>query len=151
MQSKNFSIALTMLSAIFTVSPFVTGTPAVAEEKVLYAFRNNHQDGNAPYSGLLFDASGNLYGTTPTGGDTASCYQQGNNGCGVVYELIPAADGTWTEKILHDFSNDGIDGSWPSSGLIFDAAGNLYGTTGGGGAYHGGTVFELSPQSDGSW
>ena len=51
----------------------------------------------------------------------------------------------WNEKVLHSFNNNGVDGAEPCAGLIFDAAGNLYGTTYFGGTYNHGTVFELTP------
>jgi len=69
---------------------------------------------------------------------------------GMVFELTPAKGGGWTEKALHNFNSNGTDGTYPG-GLILDAAGNLYGTTGGGGAYDAGTVFELTPNASGSW
>jgi uncharacterized repeat protein (TIGR03803 family) len=111
-------------------------------EKVLLNF--NHMDGANPQAGLISDAVGNLYGTTYEGGTYAS---------GTVFELTPgpnAAGGAWTEKVLHNFGQ-GADGGLVSAGLIFDAAGNLYGTTSGGGTYGGGTVFELTPTAGGGW
>ena len=113
-------------------------------ETVLHNFGNG-TDGAYPSGGLVFDAAGNLYGTTPDGG-TYSCF--GGGGCGTVFELTPAAGGSWTEQVLHNF-NGVTDGYQPVAGLIFDAAGNLYGTTAGGGP--GGTVFELTPTGDGNW
>ncbi len=50
----------------------------------------------------------------------------GGSGCGVVFKLTPNQDGSWTESVLHSFNSS--DGAYPSAGLIFDAAGNLYGT-----------------------
>jgi len=94
-----------------------------------------------PYAGLVFDPAGNLYGTTISGG----------TGNGSVFRLAPNHDGSWTESVLHSFVQDGKDGWWPTSGLIFDQAGNLYGTTAYGGAYTWGIVFELNPNLDGSW
>jgi hypothetical protein len=104
-------------------------------EKVLHVFNNT--DGNFPLAGVVFDAAGNLYGTTKEGGKSTAC---GGNTCGTVFELIPGANGKWTEKVLHNFA--GTDGSNPVAGLIFDAAGNLYGSTCGGYPPTG-TVFEL--------
>ena len=114
-------------------------------EKVLYAFTGPN-DGRYP-RGLTFDSSGNLFGTTSNGGIYCSLYQ----GCGTVFELSPAQGGGWTETVLHSFG-DGTDGDNPLAPLILDSAGNLYGTTSGGGvgiAY--GTVFELSPAQGGGW
>jgi len=107
-------------------------------ESVLHSF--NGSDGWVPYAGLIFDAAGNLYGTTVEGGDT---------NVGTVFKLAPNQDGSWTESVLHSFN--GRNGQYPYAGLIFDAAGNLYGTTYGGGASADGTVFELAPNQDGSW
>lgn len=118
-------------------------------ENVLYSFKSNGKDGENPSGSLVFDASGNLYGTTPAGGSA---------GQGTVYELSPNSGGGWTERRLHTFLNNGSDGEGPYSGLVFDLAGNLYGTTVGGGShfcpsegYGCGTVFELSPGSGGVW
>ena len=116
-------------------------------EKVLHSFLNNGTDGTHPAFGtLIFDALGNLYGTTEEGGTHSSCY----GGCGTVFELTPTAGGGWTEKVLHNFGN-GADGAYPFASLIFDATGNLYSTTQGGGTYGDGTVFELTPAAGGDW
>jgi uncharacterized repeat protein (TIGR03803 family) len=111
-------------------------------EKVLYSFSNNGTDGVLPLAGIVFDAAGNLYGTTNQGG---------TDGVGTVFELSPNGSGGWTEKLLHTFDNNGADGFLPQSGLIFDAHGNLYGTTSQGGTYGVGTIFELSPNGSGGW
>jgi uncharacterized repeat protein (TIGR03803 family) len=116
-------------------------------EQVLHSFNNNGADGSLPAAGLIFDAAGNLYGTTVNGGTGSNCVL----GCGTVFELTPAAGGGWTEQVLHSFNNNGADGSTPFAGLIFDAAGNLYGTTFAGGTYGYGTVFELTPAAGGGW
>src|SRR5580692_4105775 len=113
-------------------------------EKVLHSFNANGKDGYFPAAALIFDAAGNLYGTTVHGGSSSNCY----DGCGTVFELTPGANGKWTEKILHEFK--GADGDLPDSSLILDAAGNLYGTTFGGGATDYGLVFELT-LSNGKW
>jgi len=65
-----------------------------------------------------------------------------------VFELTHAAGGGWTEHVLYSFCSQTpfcTDGAYPLGGLIFDAAGNLYGTTAEGGFYGGGTAFELTP------
>ena len=108
---------------------------------MLYSFNFNGTDGADPAAGLIFDAAGNLYGTT---------YGGGTYDWGTVFELTPAAGGGWTEKVLYSFLG-GADGFFPAADLIFDAAGNLYGTTGYGGAYDNGTVFELTPTGGGDW
>jgi uncharacterized repeat protein (TIGR03803 family) len=107
------------------------------KQTVLYRFKGG-SDGAAPYSEVVFDSAGNLYGAASEGGGGAKC----SVGCGVVYKLTPSKSG-WRESILYRFSgrNDGIA---PSSPLIFDRAGNLYGTAQGGGAHGWGTVFELT-------
>jgi len=110
-------------------------------EKVLHNFGSG-MDGLNPKAGLIFDAAGNLYGTT---------YYGGTHSSGTVFELTPNGDGSWTEKVLHNFGS-GMDGQYPWAGLIFDAAGNLYGTTADGGSHgRGGIVFEMSPDGSGGW
>ena len=94
-------------------------------ESVLYSFTGG-ADGKSPSAGLVFDVAGNLYGTTLRGGNC------GGDGCGVVFKLVPKSDGSWTESVLHSFTG-GKDGFGPQADLIFDAAGNLYGTTADGG------------------
>jgi uncharacterized repeat protein (TIGR03803 family) len=118
---------------VFELSPTVGGSWT---ETVLHDFTG--VDGASPeYAGLVFDSAGNLYGTTAAGGDSTNCV----SGCGTVFELTPTGDGSWTESVLHDFS-DG-DGSTPSAGLILDTRGNLYGTTFSGGLNGNGTVFAI--------
>jgi uncharacterized repeat protein (TIGR03803 family) len=98
----------------------------------LYSFEN--VDGIYPLGGVIFDTTGNLYGTTDEGG----IYNSG----GTVFKLVPGSGGTWTETVLHSFGN-GSDGSSPQAGLVADGSGNLYGTTNAGGKYGFGTVFEV--------
>jgi uncharacterized repeat protein (TIGR03803 family) len=124
---------------VFELSPVSGGGWT---EKVLYSFGASATDGNSPLSGLIFDASGNLYGTTSSGGA---------HGSGTVFELTPAAGGAWTEKVLYSFGADDGDGADPSAGLTIDAKGNFYGTTPSGGISGGGTVFELRPGAGGVW
>jgi uncharacterized repeat protein (TIGR03803 family) len=142
MRGKKLSIGLRAILAMFAVTLSATSTWAAIHEKVLHNFNNNGKDGNSPFAGLIFDASGNLYGTTDTGGI----------GYGTVFELTSTTGGRWTEKVLHSFNNDGVDGTYPYFGsLIFDGSGNLYGTTNAGGTTGVGTVFELTPAGGGSW
>ncbi len=106
-------------------------------ETVLHNFSG--PDGAYPYSGVIMDQAGNLYGTTGYGGQ----FSQGS-----VYRLSPSGSG-WTLTTLYSFKGT-TDGSHPSAALIFDPSGNLYGSTVVGGSGGGGTVFELSP-SGGGW
>jgi uncharacterized repeat protein (TIGR03803 family) len=112
---------------------------------VLYAFcaEGDCVDPAHPFSSLIFDSHGNLYGTA-TGG--------GVNSAGAVFELSPSG-GSWTETVLYSFcSTTGCpDGTDPRGNLVFDAQGNLYGTTIGGGSQNSGTTFEISPSGGGSW
>src|ERR1019366_6074253 len=142
MQVQKPSIQLIATLAIFIAVLFVPSTRATAGERVLHSFANDRVVGNNPYSSLIFDAAGNLYGTTFGGG---------TSGYGTVFELRPGAGGTWTEKVVYSFANNGTDGHEPYAGLIFDAAGNLYGTTWAGGPSDLGTVFELTPAGGGTW
>ena len=92
------------------------------------------------YHGVVFDISGNLYGTSQYGGAS---------NCGTVFKLTHNSDGSWTENNLHDF--DCTDGNWAIAGVVFDKSGNLYGTTTFGGTYNAGVLFQLTPNSDGTW
>jgi len=117
--------------------------------KVLHAFRGS-PDGTAPESNLIFDAAGNLYGTTYEGGTGTACA----GGCGTVFQLTPDGSGSFSERVIHSFEGPLFDGQNPQAPLIFDAQGNLYGTTYSGGQgvrRASGTVFKLSPKPDGSW
>jgi len=115
---------------------------------LLYQFSGG-TDGAYPHAGLIFDREGNLYGTTSAGGTNSCPFQSQEPFCGTVFKLTPTADGQWQETVLYNFSG-GTDGANPSAGVISDNQGNLYGTTAFGGLSHG-TVFELSPGSNGSW
>ena len=110
-------------------------------ETVLTTFGCSGSDGAFPYGKVIFDKAGNLYGTTETAGP---------QGGGTVFKLSPNPDGTWTRTTIHGFAVGTTDGQLPLGGVVFDASGNLYGTTCEGGTGYG-TVFQLKPQSDGSW
>jgi uncharacterized repeat protein (TIGR03803 family) len=101
------------------------------KETVLYTFSGG-ADGALPFGTLVRDAVGNLYGTTEEGGA---------NNYGTVFKL----DTTGAETVLYSFGGgpNGPDGAYPIAGLVRDAAGNLYGTTGAGGAGGIGTVFNV--------
>src|SRR5215472_2342794 len=123
------------------------GMAHAGQEKILHRF-NTLWNGAAPASTLIADADGNLYGTAEGGGA---------QGRGVVFKLTKSKNGTWKESVLHSFGNS-PDGFQPTSSLTFDTKGNLYGTTVYGGSSKlgpcpnfCGTVFELTPQTDGTW
>jgi len=101
-------------------------------ESLLYSFTGASGDGAYPYGGVVFDKSGNLYGTTDEGGAF---------GYGTVLELAPSGSG-WTETVLYSFTRGG-DGAYPFAGVILDKAGNLYGSTYGNNGPIYGSAFEL--------
>jgi uncharacterized repeat protein (TIGR03803 family) len=139
--TKNFGAACNC-GTVFELSPTATGW----QQTILYTFTGG-ADGANPASNLIFDAAGNLYGTTLAGGNLGDCT---GSGCGVVFRLSPSTTGVWTETVLHTFT-EGTDGGVPAGGLVFDSAGNLYGVTTYDGSLNLGLVFELSPTSSGSW
>jgi uncharacterized repeat protein (TIGR03803 family) len=140
MPSKKLS-ALTTIIAASVAALLFFGTLATAQtETVLQGFGEGHEGAYYPVDRLILDQAGNLYGTTEDGG---------KYNCGVVYELSPTEVGGWSEKILHDFDFNGVDGATPMAGLVMDGAGNLYGTTYVGGADDAGTVYELIKQPGG--
>lgn len=139
--SRTHRIFACTLASLFAVFSFmITQAWAASTHKLLYSF-SGKPDGANPYGPLIFDSAGNLYGTTWSGG---------TNGFGTVFKLT-LSGGKWTETVLHNFSGDPNDGSNPESRLVFDKSGNIYGTTWYGGQWASGTVFELSPRSDGTW
>jgi uncharacterized repeat protein (TIGR03803 family) len=153
MQSKRLPVGrLTSLFALLTVAMFLTNNRSIAQESVLYNFNASEFTPWDPTSSLIFDGTGNLYGTTLGGG--TGC---GGDGCGTVFELSPQAGGGWNETVLHVFHNGDSEGYYPKGGLVVDAAGNLYGVAyyGGSGTncgiFGGGTAFELSPTVGGGW
>jgi uncharacterized repeat protein (TIGR03803 family) len=121
---------------IFELKPRGVGE---SDFKTIYSFRGQ-PDGSFPYGALLFDTSGNVYGTT---------YYGGANNIGAVYQLSPRPTGEWDERVLYSFQ-EGTDGNSPISNLVFDKAGNLYGTTSEGGLGRG-TIFKLSPVGGDQW
>jgi len=124
----------------------VPGAGAQNKFKTLYKFKQG-ADGELPWAGLIFDQSGDLFGTTAFGGAN-SCSPHA--GCGTVFKLAPNGNGTWTESVLYSFAG-GNDGVEPLAGLVFDSAGNLYGTTLDGGPNGVGVVFRLTANTDGTW
>jgi uncharacterized repeat protein (TIGR03803 family) len=120
------------LETVFELSPNGSGgwTPAV-----LHTFPRQDGIGEGVDGTPVLDQAGNLYGTT---------YYGGAGKQGVVYELSPGENGKWEYKVLHAFKGSlAGDGSYPSAGIVFDKAGNIYGTTTNGGTSGYGTVFEI--------
>lgn len=116
----------------YELSPTGTGSYT---ESVIYSF-GSLGDGRVPYSGLVMDSSGNLYGTASAGG---------SSGNGTVYKLSLSGS-SWGETTIWSFAGT-TDGGTPYGGIVLDSSGNLYGTTAYGGTSGSslGTVFELSP------
>jgi hypothetical protein len=149
---------MVLCAAVFTMS-----LPASAEwnEKVLYSFQGL-PDGANPVGGIAFDTAGNLYGATTDGG-SKNC--PGIAACGTVFQLKPPArkGGTWSESVIYVFKGkNSNDGETPGGGVIFDKAGNLYGTASYGGSGNCvllgvkvgcGVVYKLTPpkQKGGAW
>lgn len=108
-------------------------------ETVIYTFGSyDNGQGVLPwYGALIFDSAGNIYGTASAGG-IGPC---ASGGCGAVYELSPS-NGGWTYSVLHRFGC-GADGAFPTSGVILDAEGRLYGTSDGDSSCLYGTVYQL--------
>lgn len=112
-------------------------------ETVLYRFTGGSDGGFGEFplaygDALVFDQAGNIYGTTPN---------YGAYGNGVAFKLTQSG-GSWTESVLWSFTGRD-DGANPLSGVIFDSAGNLYGTAEYGGTHGQGVVYELSPSQSG--
>jgi uncharacterized repeat protein (TIGR03803 family) len=128
---------VTTFSSVFEVSPNGSGgwNPAT----IIHSFTGAPGDGYYPEGTLALDKAGNLYGTTTNGGASNR---------GTVYELSPGSGGVWSELILHSFGGTIEDGQEPWAGIVFDAAGNIYGTTPSSGEQvTAGAVFELLPQA----
>jgi uncharacterized repeat protein (TIGR03803 family) len=154
-------LAIRKCLLLVIVLAFASVASAAWREKVLYSFQGL-PDGATPASGVVFDQAGNLYGATTNGG-SSSCQSVAQ--CGTVFQLAPPVKkgDPWTETVLYVFQgNTSNDGATPAGGVLFDGAGNLYGTTayGGtgkcrvlGGLMGCGTVYELSPpaQKGGPW
>jgi uncharacterized repeat protein (TIGR03803 family) len=129
---------------VFELSPVAGGK---WKEKVLYNFTGGG-DGKNPYGGVTLDSKGDLYGTTVAGGSGGSCT---GDGCGVVF-LLSKSGKSWVETVMYNFTG-GKDGSGPGGALVFDSAGNLYGTTPDAGNRQCGcgVVYQISPVRGGGW
>jgi uncharacterized repeat protein (TIGR03803 family) len=123
---------------VYQLSPALSGE--LRKFRLLYYF-HGLSDGSEPVGGLIFDAVGNAYGATVSGGGG-----QGWPG-GTVYKLIPTPTGRWKFNLLYTFTGDDMGGA---EDLAFDGNGNLYGTAAVGGVGWGG-IFELSPTQSGPW
>jgi uncharacterized repeat protein (TIGR03803 family) len=119
-------------------------------ETVLYSFTGT-TDGNNPWGSLVIDSQGNLYGTTQLGGNMSCDNENGQPGCGTVFELTPGSGNGWTETVLHAFSGKNGDGIQPEAGVVLDSKGNIYGTASYGGKRENkgdagpGIAFEITP------
>ncbi len=121
-----------------TVYKLAANTEGRWQETEVHYF-NHDRDGCFPNENLILDSAGNLYGTIQELGGTT----------GAVVELSPTESGGWHQSTIYGFNS--AQGIFPEAGVIRDTAGNLYGTIWGDGAYGAGSVFELTPQTDGSW
>jgi uncharacterized repeat protein (TIGR03803 family) len=117
-----------------TVFRLVPQTNPPWQEATLYNF-TCYGDGKNPHGGVILDPQGNLDGTTVAGGNGGTCT---GDGCGVVFQLKSSV-----ESVLYSFTG-GNDGFGPGGGLVFDTAGNLYGTTPDGGAHSQGVLYQVS-------
>ena len=136
-KSQVFSFAV--LAIAFGCMAATIPAHAAGRDKLLYRFVGPTEQVVWPQGQLTADAAGNFYGSADNPISP-----------GLVYELVKGANGQWSDKVLYAFSGSG-DGSGVNPGFVIDAAGNLYGTTNSGGAYGAGSVFELSPNPDGTW
>jgi uncharacterized repeat protein (TIGR03803 family) len=113
-----------------TVFKLTLGKNGQWTEEILHSFSYGTMDGDDPTYGVVFDVSGNIYGTTQFGGMGG-----GYQGWGTAFRLTPAGGGKWKETILHSFDRDKFAGGFVTSGLLLDSSGNLYGTADWGGRY----------------
>ena len=127
--------------AVFKLTPSGDGWV----QTVIYSFAGGN-DGLDPHGGVTLGPDGSLYGTAVAGGNAGIC---AGDGCGVVYKLTPEGD-QWFQTTLYNFLG-GNDGWGPGSRVVFDAAGNLVSTTPNGGRHSAGTIFMLTPGSNGTW
>ena len=135
------------LGTVWKLTPVTTGTEAgTYKEKILHSF-TSATTGDDPAAGVTLDSSGNIYGTTASGGKYLTQCQNSKGtavGCGTVFELPvdqTTTGETYKYKLLWSFDN--TDGAVPSN-LVLDSSGHLYGGAGGG-AYGQGAVFEVNP------
>src|SRR5258708_22175585 len=120
--------ALMLLLTSFTLALVLSAEAQT--ESLLYTFADASEGGNPP-AGVIFGPDGNLYGVGREGGDL-NCPLTLGDGCGVVFQLMRSADGSWSENVIYAFTG-GTDGALPTSPLVSDKAGDLFGTTYAGG------------------
>src|SRR5216684_3055975 len=131
------TLVLNLFAALALTVIFAQPASAQTETVIYSNFVTGSGVGGGPYTGLIADSAGNLYGAA--GSDMWN---------GAAYELIPSSGGIWTLKILHEFTVS--DGVGASAGFTMDAAGSLYAPDlYGGNGY--GAIFELKPISNGTW
>jgi len=139
------TVCINRCGTVFELSPNGSGAWNKTE---VYQFQGG-SDGASPTAGMVMDGSGNLFGTTSFGGGSCDITFLG---CGTAFELSPG-DGGWTESILHHFGQGNCPTclKTPEGALVFDAQGDLYGTTFVGGSSNCGGVFKLTPVTGGGW
>jgi hypothetical protein len=135
----------TAQDVVFELMPQANGT---WKEVKLHTF-NGAPDGSGLSSGVVLDSSGNIWGTTRSGGTGTCEYAPSTPGCGIVYKLSPTAGGKWNETVVYNFARGRGRAVTPSSGFRLESAGHFFGTSlaGGDGI---GSVFELT-QSPKGW
>jgi len=128
------------VGVVFELTPYAGG--GGWKEKILYSLPYKQKLWNFSNYPITLDSAGNLYGVTDIGGA---------NDVGFVFKLTPTSKGPWNLTTLFSFNSTGSAPFVPFSGVVFDSAGNLYGITALGGTEGYGTVYQLSPSSDGTW
>jgi uncharacterized repeat protein (TIGR03803 family) len=141
MTSKSFARLASTVGQVLAVGLACSFHIASAQAGENVILRFNHTQGSFPISGLTSDGAGNLYGTTSAGG---------TRNCGVAFELSPDSSGKWMETVLYSFEGCQFPGPTAFGTMVFDKAGNLYGT-GRGDFYSEGVVFELIKGTNGTW
>jgi len=135
--AQQWSTRALAIASVLALCAFATlsAQAQTYKEKILYTFTDT-SDGGMLFAGLISDAKGNLYGTTPIGGTATGC---NGSSCGNLFRVSKAGK----ENNIHSFKGT-PDGAIPLAGLISDARGNLYGTTSQGGTFGAGTVYEVT-------
>jgi hypothetical protein len=141
-------VDINRLSILLALTIVPSASQASQGLRTLHTFAGPPTDGAGPLGGMV-RKDGVIYGTTESGGSGTGC---GSLGCGTVYALSPPASSgePWTEHLLYNFGGFS-DGANPTSGVVFDPHGVLFGTTQSGGAGYG-TVYSLTPpEPGGTW